>query len=353
MAVNLHEKYEKKIKSAFVSESFVAGRLCTDYDFTGVRTVKVSTPRTVPMTDYDRASSSNRYGIPEEMQDTVQELILSQDKSFALTIDKGNNADQNGIKSAGRMLALQIREQAVPLMDSYVFSRLARLAGSIVGEASPLTKNNICERISDAGEVLDNAEVPSDGRTLFLSAKAYKLLKLSPEFLGVETLGRQALSKGEVGEYDNMPVVKVPSRRWPAHVNFLVVHKQAATAPVKLNDTRIHVDPPGLSGNLLEGRQYYDCFVFAPRADGVYTEVDTASGAGRVLPAPSISSAGAFSGSGSGVSYRYTTDGSDPRYSPGVKTGSSSDVTAADTVVRVFAYAGDGAFPSPVTTRVL
>lgn len=353
MAVNLHEKYAKEIQTAFVGESFVAGKLSNEYDFTGVKTVKVSTPQTVPMGDYDRASVSNRYGTPVEMQDTVQELVLSQDKSFALTIDKGNNSDQNSVKSAGKMLALQIREQAVPLMDSYIFSSLARRAGKVVGETAALDKNNICERLSEGSQTLDNAEVPSDGRTLFLSASVYKLLKLSPEFLGVDTLGKRALSKGEVGEYDNMPVVKVPSGRWPEHLNFLIVHKRSATAPVKLSDTRIHIDPPGLSGNLLEGRQYYDCFVFAPRAPGVYAEINTASGAGKVLPAPSVSAAGAFSGSGSGAVYRFTTDGSDPRYSPNAKNGSASDVTAAGTVVRVFASANDGAYPSPVSERTL
>ena len=96
MAINLHEKYAKKIQTAFVTKSLIAGRLSTEYSFSGVKTVKVSTPQTVPMVDYTR-TGANRYGEPVEMQDVVQELTLTQDKSFALTIDKGNNQDQQGI----------------------------------------------------------------------------------------------------------------------------------------------------------------------------------------------------------------------------------------------------------------
>ena len=99
MAINLHEKYAKEIQTKFVRESLIAGRLDNSYSFSGVKTVNITTPITVPMVDYTR-SGANRYGTPEEMQDVVQELTLTQDKSFALTIDKGNNEDQNGVNDA-------------------------------------------------------------------------------------------------------------------------------------------------------------------------------------------------------------------------------------------------------------
>lgn len=247
MAINLHEKYARQIAEKFTRESLITGLLCNEYNWSGVKTVRVSTPITVPMTDYTR-SGVNRYGTPTEMQDVVQELTLTQDKAFSLTIDKGNNADQNGIKSAGRMLALQIKEQAVPAMDRYVLSVLSQKAGKIVGNGTALSKANVCERISEGTLSLDDAEVPQDGRTLLVSNATYKLLKHSDEFLGIDELGEKALSKGQVGQYDNMKVVKIPAGRWPQHVNFMIVYRNAATAPVKLNDTKLHQDPPGISG---------------------------------------------------------------------------------------------------------
>lgn len=345
MAINLHEKYAKQIQTKFVRESLITGALTNSYSFSGVKTVKISTPITVPMVDYTR-SGSNRYGTPTEMEDVVQEMTLTQDKSFSLTIDKGNNADQNGIKEAGKMLSLQIAERAVPLMDKYCFARLSQLAGKIVGNSTALSKSNVCERITAGTTYMDDKEVPQDGRVLYVPSDTYAKLRLSDEFQKCDGVLEKSLTKGQVGTYDNMKVVKVPAGRWPANVNFMIVHKSAGCAPVKLNDTKLHKDPPGISGNLLEGRQYYDLFVFGAKCDGVYVEVNAASGAGTVCATPTLS-AGVLASTTGSATIKYTTDGSDPRYSASAKIYAEKLTEATGTVVKAYAYK-DGAFPSEV-----
>lgn len=350
MAIHLQEKFADKIAEAFSLNSLLEGHLNKDYTFSGAKTVKVLTPVTVPLTDYKR-EGADRYGAPTEMQDTVQELTLSQDKSFALTVDKGNAMDQGGVKAAARMLALQVREQVIPARDKYGFEALAMQAGTVAGNSVKLDKASVCERISEGTRVLDDAEVPADGRTLFLSAAAYKLLKHSDEFLGVDELGEKALSKGIVGQYDNMEVVKVPSGRFPANVNFMIVYRNAATAPCKVSETKLHQDPPGLSGNLLEGRFYYDCFVLAAKCMGVYVEVDTSEGAGKVLAVPSITKSTGVITPPDGASCRFTVDGSDPRYSPTAVTGTTPGAGKGK-IVRAYAFQA-GSYPSPVAQAVL
>ncbi len=349
--VNLHTKYAKEIQTKYKNDSLLNGYLDNEYSFAGVKTVRISTPITVPMTDYSRSGTS-RYGTPVEMEDVVQELTLTQDKSFTLTIDKGNNEDQNGVKEAGKMLALQMSEQAIPLMDKYSFERLSKLGGKIVGNDAALTKSNVCERITAGTTYMDDCEVPSSGRTLFVTSETYAKLRLSDEFKSCDALMDKSVTKGQVGTYDNMKVVKVPSGRWPANVNFMIVHKRAACAPVKLSDTKFHKDPPGISGSLLEGRQYYDLFVFGAKCDGVYVEVNTASGKGEICAAPTISAAGEISCATSGASIKYTTDGSDPRYSQSAKAGTVADETGAGTVIKAYAFA-DGKFPSGVAEITL
>lgn len=345
MAINLHDKYAKEIQTRFVRESLISGVLTNAYSFSGVKTVKITTPVTVPMVDYTR-SGANRYGEPTEMQDVVQELTLTQDKSFALTIDKGNNEDQNGVKAAGKMLALQISERAIPTMDKYCFAALAQKAGKVVGNSTAISKTNVCERITAGTTYMDDAEVPQDGRTLFVPADGYAKLRLSEEFQKCDSALEKSLAKGQVGTYDNMRVVKVPAGRWPANVNFIIVHKSAGCAPVKLNDTKLHQDPPGISGNLLEGRQYYDLFVFGAKCDGVYVDVDTTSGKGVVCATPKLASK-ALSCDTSGAVIKYTVDGSDPRYSTTAMVYGAALTEATGTKVRAYAYK-DGAFPSEV-----
>lgn len=349
--INFSPKFTDKIQSSFVEESIVAGRLSTEYDFAGAKTVKVLTPLTIPMSDYNRSAATNRYGTPAEMQDIVQELTLTQDKSFAMTIDKGNYEDQAFLKKAAKMLILQVSERAIPEMDTYILCNLAQKAGRVVANVTACTRSNICGFISDATQSLDDAEVPQNDRTLFVSSSIYALLKHSDEFMAVESVARDAIRRGVVGRYDNMDVVKVPAKRWPKHINFMVVHKSAAIAPVKLSETHIHTNPPGISGNLLEGRQYYDLFVFGIKCDGVYVSVDSAAEKGTVCAAPSINATtGAITCATPGALIRFTTNGTDPRYSPDAKTGTQSDVTASGTVIKAYAFgSAEGTYPSPVT----
>ena len=112
MAINLATKYSDEIASTFSRGSFVKGKTATTFDLTGVKTLKVYTPVTVDEVDYVR-EGANRYGSPTEMQDTVQELTMTQDKAFTLTIDKGNNLDQNLTKrTASRRRATSFRSSA-------------------------------------------------------------------------------------------------------------------------------------------------------------------------------------------------------------------------------------------------
>ena len=41
-------------------------------------------------------------------------------------------------------------------------------------------------------------------------------------------------------------------------------------APRQLEEYKTHVDPPGLSGTLCEGRALFDCFVLDEKSDGIY-----------------------------------------------------------------------------------
>lgn len=274
MAINLVTKHAKQLMTVYTKASVIGNSLSDAYDFSGAKTVIIHTPTTVAMSNYTRSGTS-RYGTPTEVEDTTQELTMSQDKSFALTIDKGNNADQLNMKATGRIVKLQLAERAVPERDKYVLGQLAAKAGG-KKEGAALTKSTICDRISEGTRALDDAEVPEDGRTLWITSAGYKLLKHSEEFMAVERIAGKAIERGVVGTYDNMTVKKVPASRMPANTNFIIAHRDAATAPVKLHEIKIHQDPPGINGHLMEGREYYDCFVFNARNKGVY--VDTVSG---------------------------------------------------------------------------
>lgn len=59
---------------------------------------------------------------------------MTQDKAFTLTIDKGNNLDQNLVKNAADMLRLQLSEKSTPSADKYAFKRFVTMGRHDRGE---------------------------------------------------------------------------------------------------------------------------------------------------------------------------------------------------------------------------
>lgn len=329
MAVNLATKYSSQIAEVFTKGSFVKGKTSTSFDLTGVKTLKVYTPITVPEVDYTRDGMS-RYGAVTEMQDVVQELKMTQDKAFTLTIDKGNNLDQNMTKKAADMLRLQLNEQSTPAADKYALRRFATMAGTIETASDAPTKDNIVDLISTGAQVLDDNLVPDGDRYVYVSSEIYKMIRLSPEFTGLEGLGVKAVAKGICGEIAGLNIVRVPKSYMPEGCYFLITHKNAVLMPYKISDAKVHNDPVGVSGALIEGRHYYDAFVLGAKANGVYALVAE----GSRLAEPVIkNTSGTITLTAVGADeIRYTVDGTDPRYSDSAKIYSGGFTADAGSV---------------------
>ena len=139
---------------------------------------------------------------------------------------------------------------------------------------------------------------------LFVTSELYKFIILADEFVKLDSLGGKSIPKGTVGTLLGMPVVKVPGTYLPDGCYFIILYEGAACFPYKIQDTKIHEDPMGLSGNAVEGRHYYDLFVFEKKADGIYCGCL----ASKKQAAPTITDstktavyAGAFNGTGKTV----------------------------------------------------
>lgn len=277
MAINLAAKYEKKVDEAFKKASFTSPLVNNDYNFDGVDTIKVYRIPTVALNDYTRSGTS-RYGNPDELQDEVDTYQLTTDKAFTFTIDKGNNQDQLNVKDAGRALKREIDQVIVPTQDKQVISVIgaAAVANSQYGTGA-ISKSNAYEKFLDGQEVLDNKLVPTEGRVALVNTSFYKAIKLDSSFTKTGDMATKLSYKGLVGEIDGVPVIKVPSSYMPANCEFIITHPVATINPKKLTDYKIHRDPPGINGNLVEGRVRYDTFVLEGKKDAIYAHYTSVS----------------------------------------------------------------------------
>jgi len=271
MAVNLASKYSKKVDERFSLLSVTENiGLNKDYDWNGVQTVTVYNIDTVAMGDYTRSGTS-RYGTPTELEDTKTDYTLSKDRAFTFTIDRGNYTEQLMVKEAGKALARQIKEVVVPEIDSYRLSAWATAAttnGHVATQA--ITNSNAYSCFLNAQEALDEDKVPQTGRICYVTPAYYNLLKQDDTFIKAGDLSQKMLINGQVGEVDGVKIVKIPSSYFPSNTAFLLIWPRCSVSPKKLEDYKIHNNPPGINGYLIEGRIIYDCFVLNAKKDAIF-----------------------------------------------------------------------------------
>lgn len=274
MAVDYAAKYAQKIDERFSLNSLTNSAVNQDYDFVGVKTVNVYSVGTAEMGDYSR-SGANRYGTPTELDQTVQELTLSKDRSFTFTIDKGNFNDAQMVAQAGEALNRQLLEVVIPEIDIYRLGKIAEGAGAVSSPVA-ITKTNAYSAFLDAQEALTDNKVPQGGRVCFCSAAFFKFIKQDDSFIKASDIAQNALINGQVGSVDGVPLIIVPSSYMPEKTDFIITVPQACTAPMKLAEYKIHEDPPGINGWLVEGRVYYDAFVLNNKKPAIYRHINAA-----------------------------------------------------------------------------
>lgn len=267
MAINYASKYAQKIDERFSRESLTGAAVNNDYDFVGTKTVNVYSVPTASMNDYTK-TGANRYGTPAELENSVQEMTVSMDRSFTFTIDRGNFTDTQMANSAGQALDRQLREVVIPEIDTYRFKVICENAGEY-GE-TPITADNAYSEFLNAVTYLIDNKVPVTECVAFVSSSFYKCIKEDSAFIKNGDLSQEILIKGQVGMVDGISIIVVPASYLPEGVSFIVTSNSATVAPVKLSEYKIHDNPPGINGWLVEGRVYYDAFVLNNKAASIY-----------------------------------------------------------------------------------
>lgn len=233
--------------------------------------------------DYDRAN-----GFPEASTTLEWEAhTLTQDRGTEFTVDRVDNQDTMDV-AFGQLSGEFIRLHVSPEIDAYRFAEMATAAGNTVN--ADLDNTDTVEAIDTATVTLDDAEVPDEGRILFVTPSIYKNIKQSDQFeRDFATIGDRSFDV-----FDNMPVVKVPQSRFYTgitlndgsssfgyapvtdgseyEINFMIVH-QNAVLPVPKNRIAKTFEPDvnqKTDGYLFQYRLHHDIFVPDNKTEGIY-----------------------------------------------------------------------------------
>lgn len=350
--INFDERYKAALVQGFEKASETDSLFAHDLDmeFSGVKTVHVKSLVTEALQDYNRAlnvGEGSRYGTTKEVGNEEQTFTMTQDKSLSLSVDKGNNKEVMDKHKVGAIMAAERDEHIIPYMDTYRLKAWAEKAGMVYTVSAAPTADTIIEQIVKARNAQRNKGV-KDNPTLLIPYEYLDALMLAKQWINLDSLAGKTLPKGTVGQISGMNVKPISNDRMPAGVFFMIIHPKAVISPVKIKDFKGHVDPPGLSGDLIEFRMIFDAFVLGKKADGVLI----ACLAAKKAAAPTIAASGAVTTKESGATTYFTIDGSDPRYSATAAVyASGSGAKAGDTVKAYSVIAGK--YASDVVSAVV
>lgn len=277
-AIELASKYLPYVDELFSQESKKSLLTNNDFSFDGAESVKLYKISTSDMNDYGRRGASegnwSRYGAVKDLDATTEQAFLKQDRSFTFVIDELDKNQTGNALAGATALARQLREVVLPEVDTYTYSVMCENAGH-KPVAVTLTSENIYDEIIKASAALDNALVPETGRVLTVTPDVYLLLKKCKDITMETEIGNDMRVKGVIANIDGAVTIKMAAARLPENFGFMLSHKCACCAPTQLAAYRIHQNPPGISGELVEGRIVYDAFVFENKAKAIYYQETT------------------------------------------------------------------------------
>lgn len=223
---------------------------------------------------------------------------LSQDRGRDFVVDVMDN-EESMFTAFGKLATEFIRTKVTPEIDAYTAAKLfAKTPAAQKVQAAISTGSAAVAAIDAATVALDEAEVPYEGRILFVSPTLYGYLKAGITRM---VLNRDDNVNYNVAMYNDMQVIMVPQARFYTaidlldgttlgeeaggfakdaaglDINFQIVHPSAVRKIAKHVAPRVF--PAGVwqrsDGAAFQYRIYHDVFALDNKVDGIYTHYST------------------------------------------------------------------------------
>jgi len=349
MAINLVQKYHDKLVKSLAYASNLAGKTTNEYKLDGGEGIYLTSIDPIALSNYNKAATSNRYGTPTEVQDTQQYIAWDYDKSYPATVDKANYQDGGYLKTAGAVIEEQNNDVVAPFIEQDFYKKLFLKAGKSITGSAP-SASTILGRLTAIEAAFRNARIPKSDRYVVMGTTNLQLIRHS--LTNLDNITDQMLIKGVVGKIGTLNVLEAADDDLPANVYFIAWWKKAAVLAFDIKEAKVHQDPPGINGILVEFRVRGVADVVGKYAGGVIVDVNTS----YKQAAGSISAAGAITVGSSSDYTLYTIDGSDPRYSKTavkITSGTTPSHTAGDVIKAVSyksGYAASDIFSATTTS---
>lgn len=231
-------------------------------------TVKIASIGDVTVADYVKNTDIDD---PETLSDEEQSLLIDNAKYFNFYVDSVDRAQANAniMDEAMRRSAWSLRAAA----DTFLAAAMESAVPSgnkigTVGDPVVPTKDDAYEYLVDLGVLLDEGNVPIDGRFVIVPAWFHGLLLKDDRFVRSGTFrGDARLANGEVGEAAGFRILKSNNVPNTSGAKFKIIagHALATSFAEQVLDVQTY-KPEKRFGDAVKGLHVYGAKVVRPSA---------------------------------------------------------------------------------------
>lgn len=288
---NYVESFRTQLEQKY-SRELTSSALTTDRAiFMGAKTIKIPRLDLGGYKDHARTGGWNR----QVLANDFELKVLEHDRNVEFYVDAMDVDETNQILSAANITNVFVTEQAIPELDKYRYSKIfAEYVGfSKVPDTTVPDIQNVLEIFDAMMKQMDEAEVPLEGRRLYVTPTIQELLKQAKDLNRTFIVqGSGGMINRAVRSLDDVEMIMVPSSRMKTaydftdgataavgakQINMILLHPRSVIAPIK--HTAIYLWPPGShttgDGYLYQNRSYTDLFLIERKADGIMMNVGT------------------------------------------------------------------------------
>lgn len=258
------------------------------YKWTGANTIQIPSLSTTGRTDGDRDSIGNA---KRNFDNAWEPKTLGNFRQWSTLVHPMDIDETNQVASIQNITQVFNEEQKFPEMDAYLVSKLyAEWTGAdMTADTTEITEDNILQIFDGYMEAMDEANVPRNGRVLYLTPAIHGILKRAIE-RARQYMNGDANIKRAVESVDDVQIEKVPSGLMKTVYDFtegykpgtgakqirmLLAHPSAVITPEKY--TFAQLDAPSA---LTNGKWYYfeesydDTFLLEKRKNAVKYNIE-------------------------------------------------------------------------------
>jgi hypothetical protein len=279
-AVNYATQYQQALQQVFkVGLRFQAiyntpnNRLVK---WTGTKTINVPNITTGGMVDVNRDVVG---GFTRRADNNWIPFTLEHDREFRTLVDPVDVDESNMALTISNITQVFNTEHKIPEMDKYAASKIHSefIANGGTVDETALTTANVLTLFDQYMEEMDDAEVPTEGRIMYVTPQINTLIKNAEQLQrSMDITGQAQGANRSIRSLDEVTIVVVPSSRMKSaydftdgavaatgaeSINLILTHPGAFYAPQKYEFVDLD-EPSAHTGGkyLYYERKYWDIF---------------------------------------------------------------------------------------------